>query len=53
VIVSINGNSVQSTSDVSAALANHKPGDKVQVGWIDTSGQQQQASVALVAGPPT
>ena len=52
VIVSINGDSVTSTSDVTAALANHHPGDKVQVSWIDTSGQQQQALVALVAGPP-
>jgi S1-C subfamily serine protease len=53
VIVSINGSPVQSTSDVAAALAKHKPGDKVQVSWVDTSGQQHQATVSLVAGPPT
>lgn len=53
VIVSINGSPIQSVSDITAALAKHKPGDKVQVSWVDASGQQQQATVSLVAGPPT
>jgi len=52
VIVSIDNNTVSSTSDISAALAQHHPGDHVQVGWVDSSGQQQQATVTLVAGPP-
>jgi S1-C subfamily serine protease len=51
-IVSVDGHSVSSTSDISSALAKHHAGDKVEVGWLDTSGQQQQGSVALVAGPP-
>ena len=51
-IVSINGNSVNSVSDLSAAIAKDHPGTKVQVGWVDSSGQQQQATVSLVAGPP-
>jgi len=52
VIVSIDNHAVTSTSDIASALAAHHPGDHVQVGWIDSSGQQQQATVTLVAGPP-
>ena len=52
VIVSIDGNAVTSTSDIASALATHHPGDHVQVAWVDSSGQQQQATVTLVAGPP-
>ena len=51
-IVSIDNNAVNSTSDITTALAQHHPGDHVQVGWIDSSGQQHQATVTLVAGPP-
>ena len=51
-IVSINGTSVSSVSDITAALAKHHPGDKVTVSWVDSSGQQQHATVTLVAGPP-
>jgi S1-C subfamily serine protease len=52
VIVSIDANPVGSMSDLMRALAKHHPGDRVQVGWIDTSGQRQDATVALVAGSP-
>jgi S1-C subfamily serine protease len=52
VIVSIDGQTVASASDITSALAGHHPGDKVQVSWTDGSGNQQQATVTLVAGPP-
>jgi S1-C subfamily serine protease len=51
-ITSVNGQSVASSDDLSAALASHKPGDQLQVGWVDGNGQTQQATVTLVAGPP-
>jgi S1-C subfamily serine protease len=53
VIISIGGQSVGSVADVHTALAKHHPGDKVQVSWTDNSGQPQQATIALVAGPPS
>jgi S1-C subfamily serine protease len=51
-ITSIDGHSVNSVNDIIAALDSHHPGDSVTVSWTDTSGQQHQASVKLIAGPP-
>jgi S1-C subfamily serine protease len=51
-ITSINGQSVGSTDDMSAALGSLHAGDSVRVGWTDASGQQQTATVVLAAGPP-
>lgn len=51
-IVSIDGRSVSSISDLSTALASRHPGDKVSVGWVDSSGQQNTATIQLIAGPP-
>ncbi len=52
VITSIDGKSVSSASDLTAVMFPYHPDDKVQVGWVDGSGQQHHASVGLVAGPP-
>ncbi len=51
-ITSIGTKSVGSADDLSSALGSSKPGDKVQVGWTDSSGQSHTATVTLVAGPP-
>jgi S1-C subfamily serine protease len=51
-IVSLNGKSISSIADLSAAMGSHHPGDKVSLGWIDSSGQQNTATVQLIAGPP-
>ena len=51
-IVAVNGTTISSASDLSDALMNHKPGDSVTVGWIDSSGASHSASVTLTAGPP-
>ena len=51
-IVSLDGGPVNSIADLSSAMASHHPGDKVSLGWIDSSGQQNTATVQLVAGPP-
>ena len=51
-IVSLDGNPVSSIADLSAAMSHHHPGDKVSLGWVDSSGQQNSATVQLIAGPP-
>ncbi len=30
----------------------YHPGDKVQIGWTDSSGQSHTATVQLSSGPP-
>jgi S1-C subfamily serine protease len=51
-ITSLDGQSVDSPSSVSALLVSHHPGDKVQISWVDTSGQSHTATVDLGTGPP-
>ena len=51
-IVAVNGVAISSASDLSNALVNHKPGDSVTVGWIDSSGASHSAGVTLTTGPP-
>jgi S1-C subfamily serine protease len=52
VITSINGTTVDSSSALSSTLIQHHPGDKVQVGWVDSSGQSHTTTVTLASGPP-
>jgi S1-C subfamily serine protease len=52
VITSVDGQSVDSATAISSLLVNHHPGDKVQVSWVDSSGQSHTASVELGSGPP-
>jgi S1-C subfamily serine protease len=52
VITSISGTAVDSPSALTAYLATHHPGDKVQIGWTDQSGQSHTATVQLASGPP-
>jgi len=51
-ITSVNGHSVDSPTALSSLLAPYKPGDKVSIGWTDTSGQTDTATVTLSSGPP-
>ena len=37
---------------ISTLLVGHHPGDKVQIGWVDSSGQSHTATVDLGSGPP-
>ena len=41
-----------SIDDLTSALAPHHPGDKVEVGWTDNSGDRHTAQVTLASGPP-
>ncbi|HLY81658.1 MAG TPA: trypsin-like peptidase domain-containing protein [Acidimicrobiales bacterium] len=50
-IVSFDGKTVSSASDLSQAIASHHPGDTVQLGWADQSGQRHTATVKLATGP--
>jgi S1-C subfamily serine protease len=52
VIVSLGGKNVATTDDLNAAMFPYHPGDKVAVTWVDQSGQQKHADLALIAGPP-
>lgn len=52
VITSLDGQAVDSPSALISLLGRYHPGDQVQLDWSDPSGQQQAATVRLVAGPP-
>jgi S1-C subfamily serine protease len=51
-IVSIGNTRISSASQLSTAMSGSHPGDKVSVGWRDSSGTAHTATVALIAGPP-
>ena len=51
-ITSVDNTTVGSSSDLTAALEAHHPGDQVEVGWVDSSGQHHTATVQLASGPP-
>lgn len=52
VIVSVDGTPVNSSAALQSALSGHHPGDRVSLGWTDSSGRQQSGSAQLIAGPP-
>lgn len=52
VINSLNNTQVTSSGDLSTALETLHPGESVQLGWVDSSGQQHTSSITLASGPP-
>jgi S1-C subfamily serine protease len=52
VITSFDGQTVESSSTISKLMVTLRPGDKVELGWVDTSGQSHTATVDLASGPP-
>jgi S1-C subfamily serine protease len=52
-IVSVDGHAVTSPTALSTLMSSHHPGDKVSIGWTDTSGAQHTSSVQLASGPAT
>jgi S1-C subfamily serine protease len=50
-ILSVDGTSVNSESDLTAAIGSKHPGDTIQVTWVDQSGNQQTATVRLITNP--
>ena len=52
VITSLGGTTITSSDDLTNAMGEYHPGDKVTVGWTDSSGQTHTATVQLSSGPP-
>jgi S1-C subfamily serine protease len=52
VIVSLGGTTITSSSELSTAMDKYHAGDKVEVGWTDSSGSTQHATLKLIEGPP-
>jgi S1-C subfamily serine protease len=52
VITSVNNQTVTTPQSLTTLLAPHHPGDKVSIGWSDSSGQSHTATVQLTSGPP-
>jgi S1-C subfamily serine protease len=50
VIVMVGSDKVDSVNSLRAAIARHKPSDKVMVTWLDAAGQSHSAEVVLAAG---
>ena len=50
-ITAVDGCTVTQAEDVTAALADHEPGDRVKLRWIDQSGSDHAATVTLGASP--
>ncbi len=51
VITSVAGHAIKADTDVSSALAQHHPGDKIGISWTDQYGQSHTATVTLGNGP--
>ncbi len=52
IITSFAGKPVNSVTSIGKAMVAYHPGDRVQVGWTDSSGQSHTATVQLASGPP-
>lgn len=51
VITRVGSTTITSADDLTNALSNYRPGDKVSVGWTDANGQQHSATVTLGSSP--
>jgi S1-C subfamily serine protease len=51
VITAVAGVPIDSSAALGTALHSHKPGGKVNVSWIDSTGSSHTASITLTTGP--
>jgi S1-C subfamily serine protease len=51
VITAVDGRTIASADELSAALRSHAPGDEVQLDWVGADGQSHSAAVTLTTGP--
>ena len=51
VITAINGTTVSTGTQISEALIQQHPGNKITLTWTNTDGQSQTATVTLGTGP--
>ena len=52
VITSLGGTTISTPNDLTNAISQYHPGNKVSIGWTDSSGQTHTATVQLSSGPP-
>jgi S1-C subfamily serine protease len=52
VIVSLDGQRVESPNTLVALVGQHHPGDRVPIGWVDRFGGHHDETVVLMPGPP-
>jgi S1-C subfamily serine protease len=52
VITGIDGKTVRSASDLTAAMFEYHPDDPVKVTWVDGNGNSHNDTVTLIPGPP-
>ncbi|MFN2450725.1 MAG: S1C family serine protease [Candidatus Dormibacteria bacterium] len=52
VVLAVGGVAVHTATECDAAAAGHRPGDRLSVGWRDSSGAQHLRTVVLSSGPP-
>ena len=52
IVTSINGQTVDKPATLTNLILLYHPGDKVQVGWSDSTGLSHHATVTLRSGPP-
>lgn len=50
VITQVNGKTISSSAALGPAIQSHRPGDKISVTWVDSSGSHTK-SIALASGP--
>jgi S1-C subfamily serine protease len=50
-VTSLAGQPVSSGTDIQRILVGHHPGDKLSIGWTDSTGQSHTATVTLANGP--
>jgi len=50
-ITAVNGNAISSSSDLTTALSQFKPGQKVQITYTDGNGSSSNVTVTLGSGP--
>jgi S1-C subfamily serine protease len=51
VIESVNGQSIDSPTTLTEVLDRLHPGDRLTLGWTDTTGQAHTATVTATTGP--
>jgi S1-C subfamily serine protease len=51
VITSLGNVSINTATDLTTAMDARRPGDKVALGWLDSSGRSHKATVQLTSGP--
>jgi S1-C subfamily serine protease len=51
VITSLDGQSITTQTQLAAIVANHKPGDTIEIAWTDPTGQRHDSTITLGEAP--